>query len=212
MIIKSKNFQQTFFIALGGVFIFSVLAVILYRSSTAVTLLSLGRVLQSTEDPFAALSLGGEEIKLHLKDFHRIQIEKGDVTWDLKAGEARYLPENKVAYVNDPEVVINRKNDKPFNLKAKAGKLYLNGEKMDKAELEGEINFFVTGDFSTKTDYAVLEVEKNEVTSPNLVVVEGEGFQISGRGMNLDLEKKKVRLNSRVRSAFYEDKIKKIKK
>lgn len=199
--LKIRNVQQMFFLILGSLFVLAVIVVFLLKANTNVSLLSLGKILSGTEDPFVELSLGGQEIKLHLKDFHRIQIEKGDLSWDMRAGEARYLPENNLAYVNDPEVVIYRRGQKPFNLEARAGKLHLENEQMKKAELEGDIHFF-SDDISTKTDYAVLEVAKEQLTSPNVVLFEGKGFSVSGKGMHVNLSSKKIKLQSRVRSEF----------
>lgn len=208
--LKIRTAQQMFFIVLGSFFVIAVVIVFILKAKTNVSLLSLGKILSGTEDPFVELSLGGEEIKLHLKDFHRIQIDKGDVTWDMKAGEARYLPENNLAYVNDPDIVIYRREQKPFKLQARAGKLYLENEQMKKAELEGDIHFF-SDDFSTKTDYAVLEVAKEQLNSPNTVLFEGKGFKISGKGMRVNLNNKKIELQSRVRSEFVLSELKKQK-
>ena len=206
-----KTPQQVFFALLAATFVFFLCVVGLWRSFQNAPMYSLQMLLEQTPLDFQSLS-GQDEIKLQFNDFHRVQIEKGKLTWDIKAKDAKYYPKDNVSYVNEPELVVQREDQNPLNLKSKAAKLFLAKQKLKNVELEGDVHFFIKDEISAKTDFVAYEAESKHISSERQVIVEGEGFQVSGTGFLMEVDEKRVSFLSNVKSRFDLKKIKKAKK
>jgi LPS export ABC transporter protein LptC len=143
--------------------------------------------------------------KLRLQDFHRVEVKGGRSVWEVKAKDARYYPSRKVTHVNDADVVIYRGADSSVRITSRAAKLHLDETSLDRAELEGSVLVALDSDVTIETEYAVYDAAIQEITAPGKVVIKGEGYQVEGVGLDVEIDNEIVKLSDRVYSVFEPD-------
>ncbi len=143
--------------------------------------------------------------KLRLQDFHRVEVKGGRSVWEVKAKDARYYPSRNVTHVNDADVVIYRSADSSVRITSRAAKLHLSENALDRAELEGSVLVVLDDGVTIDTEYAVYDAATQEINAPGRVVIKGEGYQVEGIGLDVEIDNEIVKLSDRVYSAFEPD-------
>jgi len=150
------------------------------------------------------------ESLLRLKDFHRAKIEDGRKVWELFGEEASYFKEQKEAVIKKPKFYYYDKKGEVAETTGDEAHIYLNEKEMEKMELRGAIQVTFQG-YVLKSDEANYLPAKDQIILPNHTTVVGEGINLEGARMEVEMEDKKIRLLRQVKTKLEPDKLAKKK-
>jgi LPS export ABC transporter protein LptC len=140
--------------------------------------------------------------ELVLQDFSRIMLRKGKRSLEVKAKSGRYLPTERVTYLSEAIVKVQRENGEPVIIRAKNARLFMDGEQVKQADLEGAVEVEFSKGVLLKTELANFDSELQLIRAPGAAVIEGNGFRMAGDGMEAEVEKEVVKLLREVKSRF----------
>lgn len=136
-----------------------------------------------------------------LRDFHRQEVRNGKKLWEVRASEAEFDSESGLTYTEDAQLELYREDGK-VSLKAGRAKLHMKNGGVVKAELENKVEIVLEDNTSLKADFGTWSVESGVVEIPGRVYIKGEGFDLSGSGLELEVDKKHFRLAKKVKSKY----------
>ena len=141
------------------------------------------------------------EAALQIKDFRRSKIEGGQKVWELSGEEARYLKADKEVTIKKPRMTFYQKDNNAIEAIGNDGHLWLSGQKgeMEKAQFQGGVQVNYRG-FVLKTEEILYLKSKNQVLLPGKVTVKGDGLELEGIGMEINLDDEKMRMLNKVRT------------
>lgn len=139
---------------------------------------------------------------VQLQSFHRMQIKDGKPAWEIQAGDAKYFPDEKVTHVNNAHLVLYREKGDQVVVDAAAAKLYLAGEGVLRAVLEGKTEITSGEKLALHTNGATFDSTRGEFFTESVVEVSGEGFHIDGRRLRYVLATGTVVFDGDVKSKF----------
>jgi LPS export ABC transporter protein LptC len=150
------------------------------------------------------------ESALRLKEFHRAKIEDGRKVWELFGDEASYFKEQKEALIKKPRFYYYDKKGEVAETKGNEALLYLNEKELERMELHGDVQVTFQG-YLLKSDEANYLPAKDQIVLPNRTTVTGEGIELEGARMEVEIQDKKVRLVRAVKSKIEPEKLPKKK-
>jgi len=150
------------------------------------------------------------ESALHMKEFHRAKIENGRKIWELFGDEASYFKEQKEAIIKKPRFYYYDKKGEVVETTGDEAHLYINEKELERMELRGDIQVSFQG-YVLKSDEANYLPAKDQVILPNRTTVVGEGIELEGSSMEIELEDRKIRLVHRVKTKIEPEKVAKKK-
>ncbi len=150
------------------------------------------------------------ESALSLKDFHRAKIENGRKVWELFGEEANYFKEQREAVVKKPRFHYYDKKGELAETTADQALIYLNERELEKMELRGGIQVTFQG-YVLKSAEANYLPAKDQIVLPTHTTVVGDGIEVEGSRMEVDLEPKKIRLVNAVKTKIEPEKLAKKK-
>jgi len=150
------------------------------------------------------------ESLLRLKDFHRAKIEDGRKVWELFGEEASYFKEQKEAVIKKPRFYFYDKKGDVAETTGDEAHIYLNEKEMERMELRGAIQVTFQG-YVLKSDEANYLPAKDQIILPNHTTVVGEGINLEGARMEVEMEDRKIRLLRQVKTKIEPDKLAKKK-
>jgi len=150
------------------------------------------------------------ESALHMKEFHRAKIENGRKLWDLFGDEASYFKEQKEAIIKKPRFYYYDKKGEVVETTGDEAHLYINENELERMELRGDIQVSFQG-YLLKSEEANYLPAKDQVILPNRTTVVGEGIELEGSSMEIELEDRKIRLVHRVKTKIEPEKLAKKK-
>lgn len=150
------------------------------------------------------------ESALHLKDFHRAKIEDGRKVWELFGDEAQYFKEQKEAVIKKPRFIYYDKNGEASETHGEEARIYLNEKELEKLVLRGGIQVNFQG-FVLQSEEASYLPAKDQIVLPSRTKVVGDGLQLEGARMEVELESKKIRLVNNVKTKIEPEKLSKRK-
>ena len=150
------------------------------------------------------------ESALRLKDFHRAKIENGRKVWELFGDEANYFKEQKEAVVKRPRFYYYDKKGNIAETKGDEALVYLNEKELERMELRGAIQVTFQG-YVLKSEEANYLPAKDQIVLPTRTTVVGDGIELEGQRMEVELEDKKIRLVNAVKTKIEPQKLAKKK-
>lgn len=150
------------------------------------------------------------ESSLRIKDFHRAKIEDGRKVWELFGEEASYFKEQKEAVIKKPRFYFYDKKGEVAETTGDEAHIYLNEKELERMELRGAIQVTFQG-YVLKSEQANYLPAKDQIILPNHTTVVGEGINLEGSRMEVELEEKKIRLLRQVKTKIEPDKLAKKK-
>ncbi|MCB0325699.1 MAG: LPS export ABC transporter periplasmic protein LptC, partial [Bdellovibrionales bacterium] len=69
-------------------------------------------------------------------------------------------------------------------------------------ELEGNVAVQLDDSIRMRTDLAIYDSNSREITAPGAVTIEGKGFEVRGRGLDMAIDNQIVKLSDDVYSYF----------
>ncbi len=146
------------------------------------------------------------ESALQLKDFHRAKIEDGRKVWELFGEEANYFKEQKEALIKKPRFYYYNKKGDVAETVGDEAQLYLNEKELERMDLRGDIRVTFQG-YVLKSDEANYLPAQDEIILPNHTTVTGEGIEVEGARMEVELQDKKIRLVNAVKTKIEPEKL-----
>ena len=150
------------------------------------------------------------ESALHMKEFHRAKIENGRKLWELFGDEASYFKEQKEAIIKKPRFYYYDKKGEVVETTGDLAHLYINEKELERMELRGDIQVSFQG-YVLKSEEANYLPAKDQVILPNRTTVVGEGIELEGSSMEIEMEDRKIRLVHRVKTKIEPEKVAKKK-
>jgi LPS export ABC transporter protein LptC len=150
------------------------------------------------------------ESALQMKDFHRAKIEDGRKVWELFGDEAQYFKNEKEAVIKKPRFLYYDKEGEASETSGDEARIYLNEKELEKLVLRGSIRVNFQG-FVLQSEEASYLPAKDQIVLPNRTKVVGDGLELEGARMEVELETKKIRLVNNVKTKLEPDKLSKKK-
>ena len=146
------------------------------------------------------------EAALSIKEFHRSKIENGRKVWELFGAEANYLKEQKEAVIKKPRFYYYDKKGETAETLGEVAHIFFTEKQLEKMRLEGAVQISFQG-YVLKSDEAVYLPAKDQIVMPNRTTVVGDGLEVEGSRMEVELEGKKVRLLRNVKTKIEPQKL-----
>lgn len=150
------------------------------------------------------------ESALHMKDFHRAKIENGRKIWELFGDEANYYKEQKEAVIKKPRFYYYDRKGEVIETTGDEARIYLNEKELDRMELRGDIQVSFRG-YVLKSAQAIYLATKDQIELPGRTTVVGDGMELEGSRMEVEMEGKKLRLIQNVKTRLEPEKLAKKK-
>lgn len=146
------------------------------------------------------------ESALQMKDFHRAKIENGRKVWEIFGDEAQYFKEQKEAVIKKPRFFYYDKKGEAVETFGDEARIYMNEKELEKLVLRGGIQVTFQG-YLLKSEEASYLPAKDQIVLPNRTKVTGEGLELEGASMEVELEGKKIRLVNNVKTRIEPEKL-----
>ena len=119
---------------------------------------------------------------LHAHNLKWTQMSGGQSQWHLSARDASYSHDKTSLVLTDAELSMVSKDGKNVEVNAPRAEISVTGNHINQAHLSGglRINY---GDFVLKTGEATFAPDKDMVSAPGEVQVEGQGLTVTGVGL-----------------------------
>jgi LPS export ABC transporter protein LptC len=189
---NSRSDVQKLALVLGGGFVLYLLASAALRDSPS------GK--RAAPVPGGEMIVSGSE--LVLQDFSRLMLRRGKKSMEVKAETGRFLPQENITYLTGATVTVQRDKGKPVVIRARNARLFMEGEQVKRADLEGSVEVEFGEGMTLKTELASFESDTQLIKAPGAAQVEGEGYEITGDGLEAEIDQEVVRLLRDVVSRF----------
>jgi LPS export ABC transporter protein LptC len=146
------------------------------------------------------------ESQLQIKDFRRAKIENGRKMWELFGDEANYFKEQKEAVIKKPRFYYYNKNGETAETTGDTARLFLNDKELEKMQLQGGVQVTYQG-YVLKSEEATYFADTGRIVLPQRATVAGNGLEVEGSRMEIEMEVKKVRLVQNVKTKIEPDKL-----
>ncbi|MDP1991874.1 MAG: LPS export ABC transporter periplasmic protein LptC [Syntrophales bacterium] len=175
-----------------AVLIVVVLAVVL--SVAAIIMINVPK-----EPEKALLKIMSDRVDLQIRNIRLTEVGDSGMKWEIMADTARYQKKENLAFLEKLTVKLVTKDNRTFVMTGDRGRL--NTESRD-MEIEGNVNIVSdTGD-RFKTDHLRYLNAGKLIETEGSVVIENRSIRVSGVGMTIYVEEKRVALLSQVRASF----------
>jgi LPS export ABC transporter protein LptC len=146
------------------------------------------------------------ESALHIKDFRRAKVEDGRKIWELLGDEANYFKEQKEAVIKNPKFYYYDAKGETAETTGATAHLFFNERELEKMQLQGGIQVSYQG-YVLKSEEAIYVPAEQRIVLPSRAMVTGNGLELEGSSMEVELETKKLRLLQNVKSRIEPDKL-----
>jgi LPS export ABC transporter protein LptC len=146
------------------------------------------------------------ESALEMKDFHRAKVENGRKVWELFGDEAKYFKDQKEAVIKKPKFYYYDSKGEVLVTTGEQARIYLKEKELDWMELVGGIEVNFQG-YRLESEQAQYLPTKDQIVLPSRTVVTGEGLALEGSRMEVEMESKKVRVISNVKTKVEPEKL-----
>ena len=172
------------------VLIVAILTVIL--SVTAILAIGLRRVPEK-----ALLKIMSDRVDLQVKNVRYTEVGDSGMTWEITADTARYRKMENLALFEKVKVRLVMKDGRVFVMNGDRGQLNTQSRDM---EIEGNVGIVSENGDRFTTERLLYRNTGRQIETDRPVVMENGSIRISGVGMILTLDEKKVTLLSQVRA------------
>ncbi len=146
------------------------------------------------------------ESALHMKDFHRAKVENDRKIWELFGDEANYYKDQKELVIKKPRFFYYDKKGEVIETIGDQARLYLNEKELERMELSGGVQVTFQG-YVLKSEQANYLATKDQMELPTRTTVTGEGMELEGSRMEVEMATKKIRLITNVKTKMEPEKL-----
>jgi LPS export ABC transporter protein LptC len=172
------------------VLIVAILTVIL--SVTAILAIGLRRAPEK-----ALLKIMSDGVDLQVKNVRYTEVGDSGMTWEITADTARYQKKENLALFEKVKVRLVMKDGRVVVMNGDRGRLNTQSRDM---EIEGNVDIVSENGDRISTDRLLYRNAERRIETDRPVVMENGSVRISGVGMILTMDEKKVTLLSQVRA------------
>jgi len=174
------------------VLIVVVLAAVL--SIVAIVIVSISK--EAGKEP---LKIKADHVDLQVRNVRFTEVGDSDMTVEITAEVARYQKKEKLAFFDKPSVKLLLKDGRTFIMTGDRGRFNTESKDM---EIEGHVGIVSGNGDRFATDRLRYSNAAKLIETEGSVVMENKSIRVSGVGMALSLEEKKVALLSQVRASY----------
>jgi LPS export ABC transporter protein LptC len=174
------------------VLIVVVLAAVL--SAVAIVIVSMPK-----ETGKETIKIKSDYVDLQVRNVRFTEVGDSDMTLEITADMARYQKNEKLAFFEKPAVKLLLKDGRTFIMTGDKGRLNTDSKDI---EIEGHVRIVTEKGDRFVTDRLRYSNAAKLIETEGSVVMESKNIRVSGVGMTLSLEEKKVALLSRVRASY----------
>jgi len=172
------------------VLIVAILTVIL--SVTAILAIGLRRAPEK-----ALLKIMSDRVDLQVKNVRYTEVGDSGMKWEITADTAWYRKKENLALFEKVKVRLVMKDGRVFVMNGDRGRLNTQSRDM---EIEGSVGIVSENGDRISTDRLLYRNAGKQIETDRPVVMENRSVRISGVGMILTLDEKKITLLSQVRA------------
>lgn len=163
------------------------------------------KVQEIRENPLKALDALPESA-LQLKDFRRAKIEEGRKIWELFGEEANYFKEQKEAVIKKPRFLYYNKKGEVAETTGETARLFFGEKELERMQLDGSIQVNYEG-YVLKSEKAIYLAAEEQIVLPTRATLTGNGVELEGSRMEVELQVKKVRMVRDVKTKIEPEKV-----
>ena len=145
----------------------------------------------------ALLKIMSDRVDLQVKNVHYTEVGDSGLKWEITADTARYRKKENLALFEKVKVRLVMKDGRVFVMNGDRGRLNTQSRDM---EIEGNVGIVSENGDRFATERLLYRNAEKRVETDRPVVMENGSVRISGVGMILTLDEKKVTLLSQVRA------------
>jgi LPS export ABC transporter protein LptC len=176
-------------------FIVVVLAAVL--SAVAVVIVIIPRDAEKE-----TLKIKSDHIDLQVRNVRFTEVGDSNMTLEITADMAGYQKKEKQAFFEKPTVKLILKDGRTFTMTGERGRF--NTDTKD-IEIEGHVGIVSENGDRFATDRLRYSNASKLIETESAVVMENKHIRVSGVGMTLSLDEKRVALLSQVRASYKEE-------
>ena len=143
-----------------------------------------------------------DQVDLQVRNVRLTDVGDSGMKWEIVADTARYQKKENLVFFEKLSIKLVTKESGTFVMTGDRGRL--NSESRD-MEIEGNVNIVSENGDRFKTDNLRYRNTEKLIQTEGPVVMENKRIRVSGVGMILSVEEKKVALLSQVRASFTGD-------
>lgn len=147
----------------------------------------------------ALLKVMSDQVDLQVRNIRLTEVGDSGMKWEIMADTARYQKKENLAFLEKLTIKLVTKEGRTFAMKGDRGQL--NTESRD-MEIEGNVDIVSDNGDRFRTDYLRYSNAGKLIETEGPVVMENKRIRVSGVGMTISLEEKKVAVLSQVRASF----------
>jgi LPS export ABC transporter protein LptC len=145
------------------------------------------------------LKITTDHVDLQVRNVRFTEVGDSDITLEITAEVARYQKKEKLAFFEKPTVKLLLKDGRTFTLSGDRGRFNTDSRDM---EIEGHVGVVSGSGDLFKTDRLRYVNAGKVIETEGSVLMENKSIRVSGVGMILSLDEKKVALLSQVRASY----------
>lgn len=138
------------------------------------------------------------DVAQRIRNFHRVKVEEGRKVWEVSAREAQYYEDEGVVSVEEPKVELFFEEGRTVAFSGRTGRVLLDGKDLSSVEVRGDIEVKFAG-YEMRTDFARYDVAAEKIVAPGAVHITGEGLELNGEQMEVELPTQRLRVSGDVR-------------
>jgi LPS export ABC transporter protein LptC len=169
-----------------------VLAAVL--SAAAIVMVSIPR--EAGKEP---LKIKSDHVDLQVRNVRFTEVGDSDMTLEITADMAKYQKKEKLVFFEKPIVKLLLKDGRTFTMTGDRGRFNADSKDM---EIEGHVGIVSENGDRFATDRLRYSNASKLIETEGAVVMENKNIRVSGVGMTLSLEEKKVVLLSHVKARY----------
>ena len=147
----------------------------------------------------ALLKIMSDRVDLQIRNIRLTEVGDSGMKWEIMADTARYQKKENLAFLEKLNIKLVTKEGRTFLMTGDRGRL--NTESRD-VEIEGNVEIVSDNKDRFKTDRLRYLNAGKLIETEGSVVMENKNIRVSGVGMTISLEEKKMTLLSQVRASF----------
>ena len=145
----------------------------------------------------ALLKIMADRVDLQVRDVHYTEVGDSGMKWEIRADAARYQKKENLAVFDNLTIKLVMNDGATFVMTGDHGRLNTESKDM---EIEGNVGIVSENGDRFATDRLRYRNADKAVETDRPVVMENEAVRVSGVGMVVALEGKKVSILSQVRA------------
>lgn len=145
------------------------------------------------------LKIISDHVDLQVRNVRFTEVGDAEMTLEITAEVARYQKKDKLAFFDKPAVKLLLKDGRTFIMTGDRGRFNTESKDM---EIEGHVGIVAENGVRFTTDRLRYSNAGKLIETEGTVVMENKRIRVSGVGMTLSLEEKRVALLSQVRASY----------